>query len=168
MDYTPGAMTNAQPKNFKAIGNRPMSRGTRCHQLAMYVVFESPLQMLADSPSRYLEQNDDILKFLSKVPVTWDTTQVLSAKTGNYVLIARRKKDQWYVGAMTNESDRKLNLDFTFLEAHTYTAEIYSDGINADRYAEDYRYSTREVTPDSTLEIQLAPGGGWIGIFTPV
>jgi alpha-glucosidase len=160
MDYTPGAMINAQEKNFRSIFDRPMSMGTRCHQLAMYVVFESPLQMLCDSPTHYLRE-PECMEFLSKVPSVWDQTNALDAKVGDYVLVARKSGDQWYVGAMTDENKREMTVDFSFLDDGDYTMEIYQDGINADRYGNDYKKVVRKISKNDKLKIQLAPGGGW-------
>ena len=160
MDYTPGAMVNAQVKNYAPIFERPMSLGTRCHQLAMYVIFESPLQMLADSPSRYLKE-EECMEFLSVVPSTWDDTKVLHAQFGDHIAIARRNGREWYVGAMTNWEQRDLEIDFSFLEDGEFTLELYQDGINAARYASDYKKVTKKVTKSSKENIHLAPGGGW-------
>ena len=160
MDFTPGAMINMQEKNFKAIFDRPMSQGTRCHQLAMYVVYESPLQMLADSPSHYLREKES-LKFLSAVPSVWDETRVLEAVMGEYILIARRSKQDWYVGAMTDWTARELVVDLSFLNEGEYVMESYQDGPNAQRYGNDYRYGIQKVKKDARLKIELAPGGGW-------
>lgn len=160
MDYTPGAMINAQKKNFQAIFERPMSQGTRAHQLAMYVVYESPLQMLCDSPSNYLREGE-MMEFLSKVPTVWDETRVLEAKVGDYIAVARKRGEEWYVGAMTDWTPRKIKVDFGFLEPGIYRAEIYTDGPNANRFASDYTRTIREISADDTLEIDLAPGGGW-------
>ena len=134
VDYTPGAMRNAQKENYNWSFNRPMSLGTRCHQLAMYVVFESPLQMLADLPSHYLRE-EVCMEFLSKVPSVWDQTVVLDAKVGDFVTIARKRGQEWYVGAMTDWDARELEVDFSFLGQGQYTIEIYQDGINADKFA---------------------------------
>jgi alpha-glucosidase len=160
MDYTPGAMLNAQEKNFHHIFDRPMSMGTRAHQLAMYVVFESPLQMLADSPSHYLQEQES-LGFLSAVPTVWDETQVLAAKVSDYIAVARRRGDEWYVGAMTDWTARELTLDLSFLGEGEHTAEIFEDGINAHRNARDYRRIQRKLSRATQLTIHLAPGGGW-------
>ena len=165
MDYTPGAMVNAQPKNFRVIFQRPMSMGTRCHQLAMYVIYESPLQMLADSPTHYLKQKKELLRYLSEVPTTWDETRVLKATIGDYLVLARRKGKRWYVGAMTDEQPRSFNIDLSFLDQGSYTLQLYRDGANADQYAEDYRYDEQEITSESELVIELATGGGWVGVF---
>jgi alpha-glucosidase len=160
MDYTPGAMINAQKNNFRAIWNRPMSQGTRCHQLAMYVVYESPLQMLADSPSHYYDE-PEAMEFLSKVPTVWDETNVLDAKVGEYVLVARRKDDEWYIGAMTNWTPRNLVVDLSFLGNGQWIMESYLDGINADKYGNDFKTATQAVVNTNKITIHLAPGGGF-------
>ena len=134
MDFTPGAMNNAQKENFRAIFARPMSQGTRIHQLAMYVVYESPLQMLCDSPSNYYRE-PDMMDFLSRVPTTWDETRALEGKVGEYVLLARRKGKDWYLGGMNNENPRELEVGLSFLPPGAFTADIYTDGINAGRFA---------------------------------
>jgi alpha-glucosidase len=164
MDYTPGAMVNAQKENFRAIFNRPMSQGTRCQQLAMYVVYESPLQMLADSPSHYYD-NPDAMEFLSKVPTVWDETKVLDAKVGEYVLIARRNGDAWYIGGMSNWDARDLTVDLSFLKEGSHTITIWQDGINADKYGNDHKKISKEVSSKDQLKIHLAPGGGWAAII---
>lgn len=161
MDYTPGAMRNAAQKNFKAIFSEPMSQGTRCHQLAMYVVYESPLQMLCDSPSAYLRE-PETMEFLARVPTVWDETKALDAKVGDYVVVARRNGEEWYVGAMTDWTPRKLEIDFSFLGAGEYTADIYADGVNAARYGSDFKKSTSVIRAGDRLKVKLAPGGGWV------
>ena len=166
MDYTPGAMVNAQEQNFRAVRKRPMSMGTRCHQLAMYVVYESPLQMLADSPSNYMKERQ-CMEFLAKVPTVWDQTKVLDARVGDYVLLARKSAVRWYLGAMTDWTGRELTVDFSFLEPGRYTMEIYKDGINADRYGNDYKKETAKISAGDKMKIQLAPGGGWAAIISP-
>jgi len=160
MDFTPGAMQNAQKKNFRAIFDRPMSQGTRLHQLAMYVVYESPLQMLADSPSNYYRESD-MMDFLSEVPSTWDETRVLQGKVAEYVLVARRKGNDWFLGGMNGDTARELDVDLSFLPAGNFVADIYMDGVNADRWATDYRRASEEVTSGSVLKATMAPGGGW-------
>jgi alpha-glucosidase len=166
MDYTPGAMHNAQGKNFSPTFNRPMSQGTRCHQLAMYVVYESPLQMLADSPSGY-DREPECMRFLSDVPVVWDQTIALEAQLGDYLLIARRSGEDWYVAAMTDEHARTLAFDLSFLPDGKWSAEIYQDGINADRFGNDFATSSKTVSPGQRMKISLAPGGGWAAKFSP-
>jgi alpha-glucosidase len=161
MDYTPGAMINAQESQFHPVFDRPMSMGTRVHQLAMYVVFESPLQMLADSPSNYLRERE-CLDFLATVPTTWDETRALSARVGDWVAVARRSGDIWYVGAMTDWTARDLELDLSFLDSGVWKATIYEDGVNAARTASDYKKIERTVGATDVLTARLAPGGGWV------
>ena len=171
VDYTPGGMLNATKADFKPVFNRPMTQGTRCHQLAMYVVYESPLQMLADSPSNYRREPES-LAFISQVPVEWDEMRVLDAKIGEYIVVARRRGTQWWVGAMTSWTARDLEIDLSFLASSPYkifpgpwTAEIHRDGANADRAAVDYVREVRQVGPGDKLKIQMAPGGGWAARF---
>ncbi|NOX66573.1 MAG: glycoside hydrolase family 97 protein [Chlorobi bacterium] len=164
MDYTPGAMLNAQPEMFRIVFERPMSMGTRAHQIAMYVIYESPLQMLADSPSNYLSELEST-EFISRIPTVWDDTKVLKAKVGEYLIIARKNEHNWYIGAMTNENAREFTIDFSFLDDKEYTADIIKDGINADRYAGDYSTETKTISRNDSLKINLAPGGGWVLIL---
>ncbi len=159
MDYTPGAMVNAQKDNFRAVWNRPMSMGTRCHQLAMYVVYESPLQMLADSPSNYYDE-PECMEFLSVVPTVWDTTIVLSAKIADNIAVARKNGNEWYVGVMTDDA-KDMTIDLSFLDDGEYNIQYYMDGINADRYAEDFVMKKDSVSNKDNLKIHLATGGGW-------
>ena len=161
MDYTPGAMVNMDRTNFQPMFTRPSSQGTRVHQMAMYVVFESPLQMLSDSPSNY-EREQECTNFIAKVPVVWDDLKVLQAKVGDYVLLARKSGNDWYVGAMTDWSARELELDLSFLEPGEYIMEVFQDGVNAERFAGDYKHLRFEVTPSLKQKIFLAPGGGWV------
>ena len=166
MDYTPGAMLNATKQTFAPIHEHPMAMGTRCHQLAMYVVFESPLQMLSDSPSNYLRE-PEAMEFLGPVPSVWDETKVLDARLGEYVLVARRNGRDWYVGAMTNWTGRDLEADFSFLPAGNFWLEAYQDGVNADRFAGDYRKTKIQITRASKIKLTLAPGGGWAARIHP-
>ena len=165
VDYTPGAMMNATKADFKPTFNRPMSQGTRCQQLAMYVVFESPLQMLADSPSNYRHEPES-LAFISAVPTVWDETVVLGAKVGEYILVARRSGREWFVGALTNWTARDLEVDLSFLGAGAFTADAYRDGPNADRVGVDYQREKTPVSASDRLTIHLAPGGGWAARIT--
>ncbi len=167
MDYTPGAMRNAQKKNFRPITGWPMSMGTRCQQLAMYVVFESPLSMLSDSPSNYRKE-PECLDFIAKVPTVWDETKVLDAKIADYVIVARKNGSDWYVGAMTDWTPRELSFPLSFLDKDkNYTMEYFQDGINADRYGSDYKKNAATVKFDSRVDFQLAPGGGWAARLRP-
>jgi alpha-glucosidase len=161
MDYTPGAMVNAPRESFAQVFARPMSQGTRCHQLAMYVVYEAPLQMLADSPTNY-EREPDAMAFLSAVPTVWDETRALDGTIADYVVVARRRGSDWYVGAMTDWSPRDLEIDLSFLPAGRYTMESWEDGMNATRRGEDMRRRTSEVTGGAKIKVHLAPGGGWV------
>jgi alpha-glucosidase len=126
----------------------------------MYVVYESPLQMLCDSPSNY-EREPDAMEFLSVVPTTWDRTKVLNARIGEYVTVARQKGNDWYIGAMTDWNPRDFQINLDFLDAGKYEMTFYTDGINADRYASDYRKATRQVSKSDAVTMHLAPGGGW-------
>jgi len=166
MDYTPGAMRNATRTTFAPIHQQPMALGTRCHQLAMYVVFESPLQMLSDSPSNYLRE-PEVMEFLAPVPSVWDDTKVLDGRIAEYVLVARRNGNDWYVGAMTDWTARELEVDFSFLREGNFSMEAYQDGINADRMAGDYKKVKMQVNKSTKLKIKLAPGGGWAARIHP-
>lgn len=161
MDFTPGAMVNIPEKSFKPMWATPASMGTRCQQLAMYVVYESPLQMLCDSPTNYMRE-EECMKFLGPVPAVWDRTIALDARVGAYVLMARQSGDEWYVGGMTDEEGRRLTVDLSFLGAGSWTADIWQDGINADRNGNDFKHMTQTVTADTKLSVRLASGGGWV------
>jgi len=160
MDYTPGAMRNATKATFAPIHSQPMAMGTRCHQLAMYVVYESPLQMLSDSPSNYLRE-PEIMDFLGPVPSEWDETRVLDARIAEYAVVARRNGRDWYIGAMSDWTPRNVDIDLSFLPEGNFTMEAYQDGVNADRNASDYKKITAQVTKATKLKLPLASGGGW-------
>jgi len=160
MDYTPGAMRNSNQANFRAINDNPMSKGTRCTQLAMYVVFDAPLQMLSDNPTIYMKEQE-CTDFITKVPTTFDETVPLDGEVGEFVALARKKGDAWYVGAMTNWTPRDLTLDFSFLSAGVYQAVVFKDGVNADRDGTDYKKEVIKISSADKLNIHLAPGGGW-------
>ena len=171
VDYTPGAMMNATKADFKPIFNRPMSQGTRCQQLAMYVVFESPLQMLADTPSNYRKEPES-LAFLSKVPTVWDETRVLSATVGEHILVARRSGSDWYVGALTNWTPRDLEVPLSFLGApgRIGAAGGRRTSSRTVRTPTAWAWTTRARSGRSSsadrLRIHLAPGGGWVARIT--
>ncbi len=141
-----------------------MSQGTRCHQLAMFVVYESPLQMLCDSPSGY-EREPEVIGFLSGVPTVWDETKPLDGRIGDFVALARRSGGDWYAAAMTDWSPRALDIPLDFLEDGSYEAEIFSDGPNVDRYASDVRRDVRTLNRGERLRVELASGGGWVARF---
>ena len=160
VDYTQGAMLNATRGNYHAVYNEPMSQGTRCRQLAQYVIFDSPLNMLCDSPSNY-KREQECLNFIAAVPTVWDETKGLCGKVGEYIAIARRSGDDWYVGAMTDWTSRELVLDLTFLPEGSYEVELYRDGVNAYRIARDYKKEVIELPSDRNLTVNMAPGGGF-------
>ncbi|HZY24199.1 MAG TPA: glycoside hydrolase family 97 protein [Bacteroidales bacterium] len=160
MDYTPGAMRNSNKVSYRPINSNPMSQGTRCQQLAMYVVFEAPLQMLSDNPTIYMKEQE-CTDFITSVPTTFDATVPLDGKVGEYVSLARQKGDKWFVGAMTNWTARDLTLDFSFLGNGDYQAIVFKDGINADRDGTDYKKEVIKISGGTKLNIHLAPGGGW-------
>jgi alpha-glucosidase len=160
MDYTPGAMRNATKATFAAVSSQPMAMGTRCHQLAMYVVYDAPLQMLSDSPSNYLRE-PDTMEFLGPVPTQWDETRVLDARLADYAAVARRNGRDWYLGAMNDWTPRNLQIDLSFLPEGNFTMEAYQDGVNADRNASDYKKIITQVTRVTKLTLPLASGGGW-------
>lgn len=167
LDYTPGAMINSgAERNFSAIFERPMSLGTRCHQLAMYVVFEGPLQMLADSPSHYLKE-PEVMEFLGPVPTVWDETTVLGAEIGDYVVIARRNGRDWYIGAMTDWTPRDFEIDFSFLPTGSFRMTSFEDGPNADRAGNDYKKTVQVVNKTTKLKIHLMGGGGFAARLVP-
>lgn len=166
MDYTPGAMANFDKTNFTPMFTRPSSQGTRVHQMALYVVFESPLQMLSDSPSNYTKEQE-CTDFIVNVPVVWDDTKVLDAKVGDYVLIARRSGKEWFLGGLTDWNSRELELDLSFLPSGEYSMDIFSDGLNADRHAQDYKHLKSSIKAGDKIQISMAPGGGWIARITP-
>jgi len=132
----------------------------------MYVIFESPLQMLADSPSNYLRE-PQIMEFLGPVPSVWDETKALDGKIGEYIAVARRKGREWYVGAMTNWTPREIEIDLSFLPDGKFTMESYEDGINADHMASDYRQTKTQVSKATKLTVKMAPGGGWAARIHP-
>lgn len=159
MDYTPGAFRNRTRKTAVPSNNMPQGLGTRCNQLAMYVIYEAPLQMLADNPTIY-KREQECTDFIAAVPTTFTETKALDAKFGEYLVMARRKGNDWFIGAMTNWTERELAIDLSFLPAGTYTAVIFRDGVNADRDATDYVKEIKTINKDSKLTVHLAPGGG--------
>lgn len=167
MDYTPGAMVNMDSANFTPQFTRPESQGTRVHQVALYIIFESPLQMLSDSPSNYIRE-PETTGFIVNIPVVWDDIRVLDAKVGDWLLLARRSGNEWFVGALTDWKSRDLELDLSFLPAGSYRMDIFQDGINADRHAEDYKHMIITVKSGDKMKIHLAPGGGYAARLTPV
>ncbi|MBO4592568.1 MAG: glycoside hydrolase family 97 catalytic domain-containing protein [Bacteroidaceae bacterium] len=163
-DFTPGGMNNMQPKQYSARRPNSGAQGTRCFQMALYVILESGIQMLADNPTRYY-QNEDCTRFIASVPTTWDETRALEAKAGEYVVVAKRKGNKWFIGAITNDNARdfKLNLDFLAGGEHRLTA--YKDGLNAGYQAMHYNKVEQTVTSATTLDIHLERNGGWAAVI---
>lgn len=165
MDYTPGGFSNASRETFKSQNKEPMTQGTRCHQLALYVIFESPLQMLVDYPENYRGKTG--IEFLRHVPATWDDTKVFEARVGDYVTIARKHKDEWYLGSICDWTPRELDVPLDFLGSGDYMAEIFADGADADKNAESADYREVIVTSRDIMKIRMAPGGGHAVRFYP-
>lgn len=163
MDYTPGAMINFHEKDHKIWFNLPASVGTRCHQLGMYVVYESPLQMLADSPSNYYRE-PVCMEFLSQVPVVWDETRVLKASVGEYVIVARRHGDAWYIGGMAGEKGQKFEIGLDFIKGNK-TLTYWEDGVNVDMNANDVARRTRKVKQGDKITITMYDGGGYAAVI---
>ena len=162
VDFTPGAMRNGTKEDWRAIYTKPISMGTRCHQAACYVVQDSPFTMLADSPTSY-EADESYTQYIAQLPVVFEKTQVLQGEIGKYIVTAREKDGNWYVGAQTNWDERDLQLSLDFLPADAaYEAIILQDGINANHDAEDYRITSQEVSKSTKLSLHLASGGGCV------
>ena len=161
IDYTQGAMRNAVKESYYPCYSEPMSQGTRCRQLALYVIFESPLNMLCDTPSNY-EREAECSNFITRIPTVWDETRVLDGKLGEYIITARRKGNIWYVGGITNWQERDVELDFSFLGEQVFCGTLFKDGVNAHRVGRDYCCETINVDRKTNLKIHLAPGGGFV------
>lgn len=165
MDFTPGSMFSAQPEDNRSSRSNAMGSGTRAYQMALYVVFESGVQMLADTPTLYL-QEDECTRFISSVPTVWDELKVLDAKVGEYVVLARRTGNKWFVGAITTDKSQQLTLDLSFLSGNgNRQMTSFEDGINADRFARDYKKRTSTVNKDTKLAINLVRNGGWCAVI---
>ena len=164
MDYTPGAMMNAMKDSFFGNNDHPMSQGTRVHQMAMYTTFEAPLQMMADSPTKYM-QNQECTDFIAQIPTTFDETVALDGQLGEYTVIARRKGSVWYVAAMTDWTARDLTISLDFIGEGQHTADIFADGVNAHKEATDYKHTQQTVTSKDRLAVHLSSGGGWTAII---
>lgn len=161
VDYTPGAMRNATKADWRAMYYTPASIGTRCHQLAAYIVHDSPFTMLCDAPTNYLNEQECV-DFIASLPVEVDSTFIASGELGKYIVTVRKKDVNWYIGGMTNWDERDVQLDFSFLpEGMSYTAVLFKDGVNANKQAEDYRKETIRIDKDSRLTLHLASGGGF-------
>ena len=163
VDYTQGAMRNYNYRWYKPCYVDPVSQGTRCHQLGMYVVFESPFNMLCDSPQHY-EQEKECTEFIAKIPTVWDETVALDGKVGEYIVMARRHGDKWYVGGIAGQKARTVTIDLNFLGEGDWKVELVKDGLNVQRHAEDYKRTSGPA--EGTMTVEMAPGGGFAAIFT--
>lgn len=161
MDYTQGAMHNAVKGNYYPCNTEPMSQGTRCRQLALYVIFESPFNMLCDSPSNYMREPEST-SFIAGIPTVWDESKVLDGKMGEYIVTARRDGDVWYVGGITDWNTREMTIDLSFLPDGDYQVEEFRDGMNAHRKGTDYRREEKSLPADKKLKVKMYPGGGYV------
>ncbi|GAB3559673.1 glycoside hydrolase family 97 catalytic domain-containing protein [Spirosoma fluminis] len=161
MDYEPGLLSNATKEQFRPIAGQVMSQGTRCHQLAMFVVYDSPIPIFSGNPSQALLE-PRFMDFLGRLPTTYDDTRILDAQLGEYIVTGRRQGNDWFVGALTNWTARDVSLPLSFLDAGTYEVVGCLDGINADRNPVDYQFTQRTVTRADSLNIHMAPGGGFV------
>jgi alpha-glucosidase len=166
MDYTPGGFENTTNDEFVARNERPMVMGPRAHQLAMYVVYLAPFQMVSDDPLAYRDQPS--FRFIEDVPATWDETRVLNGQPGEFITMARRRGREWFLGSMTNWTARELEVPLSFLGEGRYRAEIYADADDAGRLPKNTSIRTQEVTGATRLKVRLAPGGGLAVRFVPV
>ncbi|AMQ00613.1 alpha-glucosidase [Pedobacter cryoconitis] len=167
MDYTPGAMLNSNKDEFHVSMTSPMSRGTRAHQTSMYVLYDSPLQMLCDNPSNYLRE-PVYTHYIARFPTVWDKTIALEGKISEYAVVARKNGNNWYIGGMTNWDARGFDIPLTFLDGKKYKIEILQDGINVGKHAADYQIISKEVVAGEILHIDMAAGGGYAAILTPI
>ena len=164
MDYTPGAMRNVTKGIAKPSQSLPVSQGTRCHQMAMYVLYDGALQMLADNPTVYTKEQE-CTDLIAAIPTTFNETVALDSKLAQYVCIAKQAKGIWYVGGLNNWTEREITIDFSFLAAGKHTVQIFKDGINADKDATDYAVKKVEISNTEKLKIKMASGGGFIIII---
>ena len=167
MDYIPGTTRNSTKNGFRKSGNYPMGQGTRAHAMALFVILNSPMTMLPDSPSDYYREQE-CTDFLANIPLEWDETRLLKGKIGRYTILARRAGEEWFVGAITDWDARTFTLDTHFLNTGEYEIDIIGDGINADTRAEDYKRSTIHIRTGEDIELNLVSGGGWVARFTPL
>jgi alpha-glucosidase len=161
MDYEPGLLNNATAKSFRPIDENVMSFGTRVNQLAMYLIYDSPIQFFSGNPSQGMRE-PEFMELLGSIPTVWDTTIVLDAKVAEYIITARKKDGNWYIGAMTDSVSRRFSVPLNFLDGGNYIASVCEDGLNADRYAADYKLTTRVVTSNENLSFTMQPGGGFM------
>ena len=167
MDYTPGAMINTNKDEFYVNFGSPMSRGTRAHQTAMYVMYDSPLQMFCDNPSNY-KREPVYTRYISRIPTVWDKTIALEGKIGEYAAVARKNGNKWYIAGMTNWESRTFSIPLKFLDGKKYKVEILKDGINVAKHAADFEIINKEISAADVLSMEMAAGGGYTAILTPV
>jgi alpha-glucosidase len=166
MDYTPGGMRNVQSGHNLRF-TLPLVHGTRANEMALFVIYNEPLKMLCDAPSVY-NKEPEITQFISRIPTTWDDTKVLDAKFGNYIIMARKIKNTWYVAGMTGASERIVKLNFSFLGEGNFKATILKDGPNADRIGTDYLFEDKLINRDSEISLQMFQGGGFVIQVEPI
>lgn len=166
LDYEPGLLLNAQKDQFRPIAKNPMSMGTRCHQLAMFAVYDSPLQIFSGNPSQGLKE-PAFMDLLGSIPATWDDTKILQGKIGEYIITARQKNNEWFIAGMNNETAREIILPLDMIENKNYTATICRDGINAHSYGSDYTITEQTIMHNQQLKINMAPGGGFLIRLSP-
>lgn len=162
MDFTPGGMINVQPDHNHTTGEVAMASGTRAYQMALYVLFTSGIQMLADTPSQYYE-NAECTEFITSVPAVWDETRVLIAEPGKYCVMARRSGNKWFIGGFNDNDERDLDVDLSFIKEGNRRLTLFTDGVNANRKAVDYKKT--ETTVGSTLRVHMARNGGFAGVI---
>jgi alpha-glucosidase len=167
MDYIPATMRNSTKDNFRPVSDYPMGQGTRAHAMALYVILNSPLTMLPDSPSDY-NREKEWTDFLTKIPVEWDETRLLLGKIARYTILARRSGNEWFIGAITNWDERNIDLETNFLEPGKYMLEAIEDGLKANKRAEDYKRIEMDFQAGDVLKLKLASGGGWVARITQV
>ena len=166
MDYTQGAMRNATMSNYYPCNSEPMSQGTRTRQLALYTIFESPLNMLCDAPSNYIRE-PECTEYIAEIPTVWDETIVIDGKMGEYIVTARRSGDVWYVGGITDWNERDVEVDLSFLPMADYQLDLFTDGVNAHRKASDYKKTMRNLSGNKKINVKMKPGGGFAAKITP-
>jgi len=167
LDYEPGLLLNAQKDQFRPIGKNPMSIGTRCHQLAMFAVYDSPLQIFSGNISQGLKE-PEFMQLLGSIPTTWDETKILQGKVGEFIITARKKENDWFIAGLNNSNARTISLNFDFIEKAKFNMTICNDGVNAHNYGSDYEIRQKSIQYAETLDILMAPGGGFLIRLTPI
>ena len=161
MDYEPGLLDNAAKEQFRPVTKKVMSQGTRCHQLSMFVIYDSPMQIFSGNPSQGLLE-PAFMQLLGDIPTTWDETKILEAKVSDYIVTARRKGNDWYIGGMTDWTERDILLHIDFLDTGWYDATLCADGINAAGYPADYTIKKLAIQNKTMLNVSMKPGGGFV------